>query len=162
MNVVLLLKIFFSLYFAHGFVSDAVLLLLLKDPLLYLHSCLTSSSQIPKQMLSQNEYMCKCSFKLCTEMQFFSSILSFGLITWAKLSKGQLVWCQFGRPLSDLLIHTHPDVLLLVRPMFGFQPAILSSSEKNFPEIPGLQELFNFFKITLFLNVSHRTLFIIF
>lgn len=108
--------------------------------------------------------ICASAYLDCAQRhRVFSLIFWFGLVMWVKLSKGQLVWCQFGEPLLVLFIHTRPDVLLLVMPVFGFQLAVLLSVRKNLPEIPGLQELFHFVKITLFLNVNRRTsLFIIF
>lgn len=72
-------------------------------------------------------------------------------------TKEQVVWCQFGRPLSLLFIPPiPPDVLLLAMPRFNFKPAILLSVRENFSEIQGLQEYFFSPKITLFLNTNHR------
>lgn len=156
---------YFFLRFSHGFLSDAV------SPLTMTKRSTPAFTMVLNVELIDIKTNAFAKLSICASAHlnraqrcnFFSSILSFGLITWVKLSKGHLVRCQCGRLLSVHFFHTHPDVLLLVMPVLGFQPAILLSVRKNFPEIPGLQELFNFFKITLFLNVNHRmSLFIIF
>lgn len=106
--------------------------------------------------------MCKCSFILGIEMRFFffPPHLWFNYV---RKTEEQLVWCQFGRPLSLLFIPpTPPDILLLVMPSFSFKPAILLSVRENFPDIWGLQELFSFyFQTTLFLNANPRMSFLL-